>query len=103
MKKLILGMIIGVSFTALVGAGIASYSVSKKTAEVTYRSGLYIYTDSKPVMEYEHLGNVTYKLTMSGKYHEIIPALIKKAKKDYPGAEGIIYTSGESCEVIKFK
>jgi len=102
MKKLILGIIIGVGFTALVGAGVAEYAVSKKTAEVNQESGLYIFSDSKPVKEYEYLGTVKV-VTFQGIYKEAIPALIKKAKKEYPSAEAIIYIDTEKADVIKFK
>lgn len=103
MKKLILGIIIGVSFTALIGAGVTEYVVSKKTAEVNQQGGIYIYTDSKPVNEYVYLGKVKAVLTLQGQYQEVIPVLVKKAKKEYPSAEGIIYIAPESAEVIMFK
>lgn len=103
MKKLILGILIGVSFTALVGAGVAEYVVSKKTADVNQERGLYIFTDSKPVNEYVYLGKVKATLTWQGQYQEVIPVLVKKAKKEYPLAEGIIYIAPESAEVIMFK
>lgn len=102
MKKLIFGILVGVSFTALISAGVAEYAVSKKTAEVNQESGLYIYTDCKPVKEYEYLGTVKV-ITFQGIYKEAIPLLIKKAKKEYPSAEGIIYIDSEKADVIKFK
>lgn len=103
MKKLIFGIIIGASFTALIGAGVAEYLVSKKTAEVNYINGLYVFTDSKPVMEFVTMGKVKATMTWQGQYQEVIPVLIKKARKEYPSAEGIIYVAPESAEVIMFK
>ena len=102
MKKLILGIIIGVSFTALIGAGIENYVVSKKTAEVEFKSGLYIFTDSKPVKEYDYLGSIKV-MTLSGYYKQAIPLLLKKAKEKYPNADAIIYTDTEKADVIRFK
>jgi len=67
MKKLILGILIGVSFTALIGAGVVDYVVNKKTAEVTTIQNLKVFTDSQPVMEYEYLGTISgSKIALSG-------------------------------------
>lgn len=111
MKKLILGIIIGVSFTALVGAGGEVYMVSKKTAEVQKQLGLYVFTDCEPVMEYEKLGEVKAgsALAWSASYGSMRDALIKKAKKEYPNADAILCypeTDGMTsvrADVIKFK
>ena len=46
MKKLIFGMIIGLSFVALVGAGIESYTVNKNTANVEMYQNIRVFTDS---------------------------------------------------------
>jgi len=103
MKKLIFGILIGVSFTAFVGAGVAEYVVSKKTADVNQINGIYIFSDSKPVNEYVYLGKVKAVLTLQGQYQEVIPVLARKAKKEFPSAEGIIYIAPERAEVIMFK
>jgi len=108
MKKLILGILIGVSFTALIGAGVVDYVVNKKTAEVTTIQNLKVFTDSQPVMEYEYLGTISgSNIALSGQYEPIRNALIKKAKKEYPQAEGIILhlVNGgtDKADVIKFK
>lgn len=108
MKKLILGILIGVSFTALIGAGVVDYVVSKKTAEVTTIQNLKIFTDSEPVTEYDYLGTVNLTIgTFSGQYEPVRNGLIKKAKKEYPQAEGIILhlVNGgtDKADVIKFK
>jgi len=102
MKKIILGIVIGVACTALVGASVENYIVSKQMANVEKEMGLYIFTSSKPVMEYEYLGTIKVT-TWAGKYNEDIPALLKKAKKEYPQADAIIYTGTEKADVIKFK
>ena len=107
MKKLILSFLIGVSFTALIGAGVVDYVVSKKTAEVTTIQNLKIFTDCQPVMEYDYLGTIKSSGTMTGQYEPVRNALIKKAKKEYPQAEGIILhlVNGgtDKADVIKFK
>lgn len=107
MKKLIFGIIIGILFTALISAGISEYVVNKKTAEVTSIQNLKIFTDCEPVMEYEYLGTVKGSMTVTGQYEPVRNVLIKKAKKEYPQAEGIILhlVNGgiDKADVIKFK
>jgi hypothetical protein len=102
MKKIIFGLLLGVSFTALVGAGIEAYTVSKSTANVETMQGVRVFTDSKPVMEYEYLGTVKMTIALSGKYSEVRDFLIKTAKKKYPQCEAIIINRG-SADVVKFK
>ena len=102
MKKLIFGLIIGISFTALVGAGIESYTVNKNTATVEIYQNIRVFTDSKPVMEYEYLGTVKMTIALSGKYSEVRDFLIKTAMKKYPECDAIIIDRGRA-DVIKFK
>ena len=107
MKKLIFGILIGICFTALIGAGIEAYTVSKKTAEVQAYQNIKVFTDCTPVMEYQYLGTVKVTMSLTGYYPELKTILIKKAKKDYPTVEGLIITITESgdasADVIKFK
>jgi len=107
MKNLVFGILIGFTFSALVGAGVMDYVVSKKTAEVTSIQNLKIFTDCEPVMEYEYLGTVKVRLAVTGQYSELREILIKNAKKEYPQAEGIILhlVNGgtDKADVIKFK
>lgn len=109
MKKLILGALIGVSFTALIGAGVVDYVVSKKTAEVATIQNLKVFTDSEPVMEYEYLGTVKNSVSLlgTGQYEPVRDDLIKRAKKAYPQADGIILHllngGTDKADVIKFK
>lgn len=102
MKKLILGIIIGVSFTAIVGAGLQNYVVNKKTAEVESSQNILVFMDSKPVMEYDYLGTIKMSVSWTGVYSEIRTYLIKTAKKKYPQADAIIIDKG-TADVIKFK
>ena len=109
MKKLLLGIVIGISITALIGAGVENYVVNKKTAEVATIQNLKVFTDSEPVMEYEYLGTVKngFNLASSGQYEPVRDGLIKRVKKDYPQADGIILHlingSADKADAIKFK
>jgi hypothetical protein len=102
MKKLILGLLLGVSFTVLVGAGVEAYTVSKSTANVEIVQGVRVFHDSKPVMEYEYLGTVKMTIALTGNYSEVRDYMIKQAKKKYPMGEAIII-DGSKADVVKFK
>lgn len=70
---------------------VADYVAKKNTAEVDQYQGVYVFTDSKPVGEYDYLGTVKVSMSLSGQYASVRDALIKKAKKEYPNANGIIF------------
>ncbi len=57
MKKYVFGILIGISLTALT-AMVQNYQVKKATAEVESYENILIFSDNKPVMEYEYLGTV---------------------------------------------
>lgn len=103
MKKLIFGVIIGISFTALISAGIAEFVVSKKTAEVEMYKGVYVFTDCKPVTEYEYMGTIEMKIAVTGKYNEVKNYVVKKSKDKYPNCDAVIFDGTGSADVIKFK
>jgi len=108
MKKVIIGVfisalvIIGLAFTA-------TYEAKKSTAEVEQMQGLYVFIDSKPVMEYEYLGTVKRNTGGFGgaQYSSVRDGLIKRVKEDYPKADGIILIlkagGTDRADAIKFK
>lgn len=90
---------------ALFSILLLSFSDDKSKATVEQQEGVYIFILSKPVAEYEYLGTVVVKATWSGEATEIIDKMIKKTKKDYPNAQGIIFTDTGlgKADVIRFK
>jgi len=108
MKKITLFFCIAI-FVATAFSFKAIYDLKKSTAEVEQTDGLYIFTDSKPGMEYTVIGEV--KLPMAygkeKKHINVKQSLIEKAKKNYPTAEGIIIIyeklEMEKAIVIDFK
>jgi hypothetical protein len=93
---------------AIMTIATLSYSLiqqPKNLAEVEQIQGLYIFTDSKPVTEYEYLGTIkTGAVVMSSKHKDVMSILLKKAKKEYPTGEAIILSSDYfEADVIKFK
>ncbi len=107
MKKTILGVLIGFTITAMLGFTYMSYEPKKATAEVEQMQGLYIFTDSKPVLEYEYLGTVKATIGMDSQYQGVRNKMIDKASRDFPNADALImqFKSGgtDRCDAIKFK
>jgi len=105
MKKIILGLIIGISLSCFVAFKVATYEPTKSTSEVEQVGGINIFIKSKPVLEYEVLGSEKTTITWQGKPQEMINLAMKKIEKDYTTAEGVIFTSDDMdrFDIIKFK
>lgn len=108
MKKYLIGVFVGIAITALT-AMVQTYQVKKSTAEVQSYENVLIFSDCKPVAEYEYLGTVKYNTGGFGgsQYEDIRDALLKKAKKEFPEAQGLILNlkkgQADKADVIKFK
>jgi hypothetical protein len=107
MKKILLGVLIGVCSTTILAFKITGYEPKPSTAEVLKVDGFYIFTDSKPVMLYDSLGVVDLGFVSGTQYETIRKNLIQRARKKYPTADGIILNLDkkgvDNCNVIKFK
>ena len=106
MRKLFIGGLIGLSLTMMF-AFATTYQPKENTAEVEQMEGLYIFTDSKPVMDYEYLGTLKASIGFSSQYQSVRNKLVKKAKKKYPEAEAVIFHfkagGTDRCDAIKYK
>lgn len=88
---LVLAFILISILTSGVNTDNAPTSNEKGLAEVNRVEGYYIFTDSKPVQDYEYLGTIKGGVTFtSGQYEPVRNVLIRKAKKRYPKADGLI-------------
>lgn len=80
---------------------------TKASAVVNQVEGLYIYTDCKPMLEYEYIGTVKSTFAGSGQYYQVRNKLVRKCKKDFPYADAIVITFStngtDKAEAIKFK
>lgn len=78
--------------------------VKTSTAEVNQMQGISLFCFSKPVAKYTYLGSVKIKVVWTGQPEEMLNITLKKIKKDYPAAEGIIFTTinMDQADVIKF-
>jgi hypothetical protein len=107
MKKQIFGFILGISVTILLSFKSAIFTPSASTAEVNIVEGLYVFTDSKPVMPYDSIGIIEIGFITDTQYESIRNNLIKRAKNKFPYADGIILNFNkkgvDNCVVIDLK
>jgi len=78
----------------------------KGLARVNRYQGYYIFVQSQPICEYDVLGTVKKTgVVWSGSPDEMFNTLIKRMKKDYPKADGIIFddVAMEHATCIQFK
>lgn len=75
---------------------------AKNSATVNQVEGIYIFTDCKPVREYEYLGSVN-ALTANGYYEQVRSASIKQGKKKYPTMDALIIHDEGKADCIKLK
>lgn len=95
---------------AFVAAGAMSFRTlpdddAKAKATVIKKEGLYIFLHAKPDAPNQYLGSVKKSIAWSGKPEEMLNAMIKKVKKEYPAADGIIFTDVDmdQADAIKFQ
>ena len=98
-KKIVLGLIISTFF-------LTAFRITgdKSSATVDQKEGLYIFILNKPTTQYEYLGSVKKILAWSGKPEEMLNSMIRKVKKEYPKADGIIFTNidMDKADAIQF-
>jgi hypothetical protein len=107
MKKTLSGFILGVFLMFALSFTSNEYKANQSTAETSKIDGFYIFTDSKPVMPFDSLGVVDLGFVSGTQYESIRTNFIKRARKKYPTADGLILNLNkkglDNCNVIKFK
>ena len=107
MKSVFGGLLAGICLTGILAFNANKYEPNHSTAEVSKIEGFYIFTDSKPIMPYDTLGDVDLGFVSGTQYETIRANLIKRARKKYPTGDGIILNLDkkglDKCNVIKFK
>ena len=107
MKKSLLSFLFGCSLTIILAFNTDSFKPNYSTAEVSKIDEILVFSDSKPVMPYDSIGTVNLGFVSGTQYETIRKNLIKRAKKSYPNADGIILILNknglDNCNVIKFK
>ncbi len=104
MKILIIRVIAGMLLIGIFAFKVANYEPTKATANTELIQGMYLFIKSKPVMEYDYVGTCK-TVTFGSKASEAINCMIKKVKKDFPDANGIIFTDDDlwKADAIKLK
>ncbi len=107
MKRFFLGSVVGIALTIILGFSVIRYTPSYSTSEVLKIDGLFIFSDSKPVMPHDSLGVVDLGFVSGTQYETVRNNLLKRAKRAYPNADGIILNLNkkglDNYYVIKFK
>lgn len=71
-------------------------------AEVRQVDGLNIYLYSEPVDQYEVIGSVKAPgLTKTDRVDYLVELIVKRAKKSYPNATGLIFIAGKDSHKAK--
>ena len=98
MKKIIL--------TAAAAFALLAFRAIQDNSEAKAEQiqGVYIFHLSKPVQPYTYLGSIKKGAAWEGKPTEMLNSQLKNLKKDYPGADGIIFTTlnMDKADAIKF-
>lgn len=84
----------------------ATPAPDKALAKVNREQGYYIFIQCTPVAEYEVLGTVKKTgIVWSGSPEEMYKIIIRRTKKEYPKADGIIFedVAMEHATCIVFK
>jgi len=110
MKRLSIGVIAGLCIALLFSFKVI-VDLKDTSAEVNKVRGMAIFTDSTPMHEHEIIGEVAISdLTLKSHDYDVSrDNLISKARKNYPGADGIIIECVNKnnelyrATVIKFK
>ncbi|MFN5985235.1 MAG: hypothetical protein ACK46Y_03490 [Fluviicola sp.] len=108
MKKNVFFFLLGFGFCSLLSFQKSSnQEASKSIAEVSIIDGVSIFTDSKPLSQYDELGVVELSFSSDTQYQSVRDNLIKKAKKKYPNTNGLIFDFNkkgiDKCVAIQFK
>jgi hypothetical protein len=82
-------------------------SKDKSKALVNTYLGLKIFMDNEPITDYDVLGSVNKVMGWTGSLSEYRNGIVKKSKKKYPDADGVILSEkaigGLQATVIKFQ
>jgi len=86
-------------------AFVVQTTTDRSIAQAEQQQGIYIFMLSKPAAAYDYQGSIKKTLAWTGQPAEMLNSMIKKCKKDFPTANGIIFTSIDmgKADCIKFK
>jgi hypothetical protein len=106
MKKTITPFLLGISLALLLAFAPKSMNESKGMAVVDQEQGLYIFIRSKPASNYKFLGKVNMpEVVWSGKPGEMMNIAVRRSRRQFPEANGIIFQSEsfDKVEAVKIE
>ena len=107
MKSNLLACLMGCAITLMFAFTMSNTNPAASSAQVVSIEGLYIFTDSKPLMPYDSLGTVDLGFVWDTQYESVRNNLIKRAKREHMQADGLILKLDkkgvDKCTVIRFK
>jgi len=109
MRKIVIGVLIGFSLTALVAFTASKLEFKNNSAEVDQIQGIYVFAKSKPVKEFEFIGTVKGPLIGNHEFDNLVEIMVKNCKKDFPEANAIIFdgaikqTQNTKVSAVKIK
>jgi hypothetical protein len=106
MKKSITPFLVGISVALLFAFAPKSMNDSKGMALVDQEQGLYIFIRSKPAGDYKFLGKVNMpEIVWNGKPKEMMNIAVRRSRKQFPEANGIIFQSEsfDKVEAVKIE
>jgi hypothetical protein len=107
MKYHLISFLSGVVLTVLLSFKVEDYVTNFSIAEVLKVNELCIFTDSRPLMAYDTLGIMELGFISDTQYESIKTHFMKRARKQYPDADGLILQFKrkglDNCVVIKFR
>ena len=102
MKKIILIL----SILAIILFSFRMAISEPHNAQVYKWQGFDVFMECTPTSDYTVLGTVKEKgIVWSGKPKEMFTTILRRVKKDYPTADGVIFdlVNGQKASCIKFK
>jgi hypothetical protein len=90
MKKSNVAFTLGACLMALLSFKAKKFEPNVSYATVNKMEGLYIFTDSTPLTDYDTLGVVEIGFVTGTQYESIRGNLINRTREKYPNANGLI-------------
>lgn len=104
MKKTVTLFLLGITVALFLAFTTRSGNDSKGMAVADQEQGIYIFVRSKPALNYKFLGKVNMpEVVWNGKPKEMMNIAIRRAAKQFPEANGIIFQSENFGKVDAIK
>ena len=107
MKKSFYSFIAGLALATTFAFSFTVNETDYSLGRVTKIDGYLIFVKSEPAAPHERIGVITApKIVKDNTLTGMLNLFVKKAKKEYPNADALLFNSSEGmveCQAIKFK